>query len=477
MSPHTMQHPLNPAEILERIEKHRAERLPRLERYWRYYRNEPASAHPHQSVTHRLPQMEGLPTRLKGLTPDGGLNSPNPSREIVIENDIAWRLHTIVDFLFGRPVSLKSRHRNPRRASEIELLVDQTLEANGGLPLLLDMALMGSIYGFADLVVRPGITSGSLPTMELVDPSRVIPVLNPHDFRQLDAYIICNPFEPQQTATSRLQTLAERLLGRNRNKVSLAPAHIEVWTHHSLAHYQLEQGKLQLIQEQVNAMGHIPVVHVQNLPQPFHYEGISEVEPLIPLQDELNTRLSDRANRVTFQSFKMYLGKGVENFTEKPVGPGQMWATDNPDANIVEFGGDAASPSEDRHIEELRDALDKASGVNAVAAGILKDKVGNLTSENALRIVMLGLMIKTERKRMTYGGGLLKLAEQILRVADHQKLLRTSPDERLFRIDWPNSILDDEKQQLENAMTKIQLGVPANEVLAELGYVGMNPTQ
>jgi len=35
--------------------------------------------------------------------------------------------------------------------------------------------------------------------------------------------------------------------------------------------------------------------------------------------------------------------------------------TDNPDASIESFGGDADSPSERQHIEELREALDRAS--------------------------------------------------------------------------------------------------------------------
>ena len=42
------------------------------------------------------------------------------------------------------------------------------------------------------------------------------------------------------------------------------------------------------------------------------FEGLSDVEPLISLQDELNTRLCDRANRVTMQSFRMWLGKGID---------------------------------------------------------------------------------------------------------------------------------------------------------------------
>ena len=80
----------------------------------------------------------------------------------------------------------------------------------------------------------------------------------------------------------------------------------------------------------------------------LRYEGQSEVEPLIPLQDELNTRLSDRANRVTMQSFKMYLAKGLDGFADGSapvVGPGRVWTTDNPDASMQTFGGDSSSPS------------------------------------------------------------------------------------------------------------------------------------
>ena len=73
----------------------------------------------------------------------------------------------------------------------------------------------------------------------------------------------------------------------------------------------------ELIAEGALPWGFLPVVHIQNVAQPYYYEGQSDVEPLIPLQDELNTRLSDRANRITFQSFKMYLAKGIENAGEK----------------------------------------------------------------------------------------------------------------------------------------------------------------
>ena len=96
-----------------------------------------------------------------------------------------------------------------------------------------------------------------------------------------------------------------------------------------------------LTREAENPLGMVPWVRYENAPDPAAGTrvgpagsaavdvGMGDVEPLIGLQDELNTRLSDRANRVTMTSFQMYLGKGIDDFVKRPIGPGQMWATDN----------------------------------------------------------------------------------------------------------------------------------------------------
>jgi hypothetical protein len=48
----------------------------------------------------RLAQEEGLPLRLRRATPHH--RRPH-AREVVIENDIAWRIQSMVDFMFGKP--------------------------------------------------------------------------------------------------------------------------------------------------------------------------------------------------------------------------------------------------------------------------------------------------------------------------------------------------------------------------------------
>jgi hypothetical protein len=212
------------------------------------------------------------------------------------------------------------------------------------------------------------------------------------------------------------------------------------------------------------------VVHIQNIAQPYYYEGLSDVEPLIPLQDELNTRLSDRANRITFQTFKMYLGKGIEGFEDRPISPGRMWYTDNPDAAIEEFGGDAATPSEDMHIAEIREAMDKASGVTPVVAGVLKNKLGNLTSAVALRLTFMGMLSKTGRKKFTYSEGLKKIAQMVLDILDKANIYKIGRADREIDIIFPSPLPENMMEKLKEAQIKKELGVPTEQLLRELGY-------
>lgn len=473
------------------LAEHIADRLPRLYKLWNYYRN------PQEICTRtgkrRLAQEAGLPERLR--LPGNSAQDDRASREIVIENDIAWRVHALVDFMFGKSVRFTSLAGDKHLGAIIERVLDAVLEASGGIRLLQDMALLGSVYGSVDLLLRTaaplthaategGRSSASAPSnpdaleriiaratqlrLETLEAPRSIPLLNPHDYRVLDGYVIRCEQELNQVDSS---NFIERVFNKALGKAASAQArtraeYLEIF---SAQHHQVYLDG-ELIASEPNLLGRLPIVHMQNLSQPYCYDGLSEVEPLIPLQDELNTRLSDRAHRVTLQSFQMYLGKCIEGFTERPIGPGQMWTTDEKDASIEAFGGDAASPSEEAHIREIREALDKASAVSPLAAGLIRAKVGTLSSENALRITLMGLLAKTQRKRITYGRGLAELAELVLHALDLGGVLRTRPSDRRVQVVWPNPLPEDSSRRLLDARLKVELGVPRQQVLAELGY-------
>ncbi|KAA0215521.1 MAG: phage portal protein [Leptolyngbya sp. PLA3] len=478
------------------IDEHTSGRIPRLAQLWTYFRNplEPVGA---GESSARLPaQHRGLPPRL--VTPSSPVldDRSRSTREIVVENDIAWRIATMVDFMFGKPVQLLSTADDEPLRRTIERLLDAIWERSGGIALLQDMALLAHVYGYVDMLVRldepalsragalaPGDDASHLieriaamVSIEIIEPTRGIPIVSPEDYRGLDAYVVHFEREVNQTEPSR--QLRRTLFARQRPQASAAPrrrrsAVTEIFGPGLWQRYEDEQ----LVDEAPSALlpGLVPIVHVQNMAQPFRYEGLSEVEPLIPLQDELNTRLSDRANRVTMQSFKMYLATGLDGFDRVPVAPGQIWVTDNPDAKIESFGGDADSPSERVHIDEIREAMDKISAVPPLAGGVIRAKIGNLSSATALKVTLMGLLAKTARKRVTYGRGLTGVCELVLAALDAAGVLRTSPQDRRLRVLWPDPLPVEPGEEVAAARNKIELGVPAERVLGELGYAASDP--
>jgi len=439
-------------------------------------------------------QEYGLPSRITGLAhgPQGDVFDSRAvkdvqRKEVVVENDIAWRVNAAADFLFGRPVNVISKAPDGRKRSNIEAIIKALFAANGGLGFFQDMAVLGSVYGFVDCFIRPdpGITerivsrpSTQRPSLEavlhfaqaidleLIEAPRALPVLDEDDYRIVRFYV--QHFHQKKNAVTRKNSFLARLLART-GQTSDTRQVVAVTEITSPEHWQRYEDKV-LVAEGETPWGFLPVVHIQNIAQPYYYEGTSDVEPLIPLQDELNTRLSDRASRITFQSFKMYLGKGIEGFENKPISPGRMWCTDNPEASIEEFGGDAAAPSESLHIAEIREAMDKTSSVTPVVAGVLKNRLGNLTSAVALRLTFMGMLSKNERKQFTYSEGIKQICRMVLSILDTAGVFPTQESERDVDVVFPSPLPENMKEKLEEAQIKQALGVPAEQVLRELGY-------
>ncbi|MCC6660859.1 MAG: phage portal protein [Phycisphaerales bacterium] len=464
--------------------------LPRLSRLWRYYRN-PDERDSRGTVGGGpggawLGQAEGLPSRLIG--PAALHEDDRATREIVIENDIAWRVQSMVDFMFGKPVQILSTARDAATRRRVEHALDAVWEASGGIALLQDMALLGHVYGHVDLLLRATGNLRGTPVpgdgaadpvlrVEVIEPARGIPVVNAGDYRALDAYIVRVRRETRGAAAP-VPIPAPGPWRRLVKPFGAAPRRavtetVEVIGPHHTRVY--EGGRLLTDAPNTLTPADLPVAHIQNVSEPFRYEGLSEVEPLIPLQDELNTRLSDRAFRVTMQSFRMFLARGLDGAGPVPVGPGRIITTDNPDASITAVGGDAESPSEAAHIQEVREAIDKASCVPPLASGVLRARIGNLTSANALRITLMGLLAKTARKRVTYGRGITRISTLILRALDHAGVLRTDERDRGVRLEWPDPLPADLTDQVAAARAKADLGVPRERVLAELGYPPTDP--
>jgi hypothetical protein len=493
------------SELLEcLLTEHERAVAPMLGRLWAYYRNPMrgcAGVEGREGGWYRLAQEEGLPSRLRTTRGATWLDDRARFEQPVIENDIGWRIDALVSFVFGKPVRLRSEAREPALRNRIEAALGAVLGASGGMALFQDMALLGSVHGWVDLVLRtegllgdaggeearpPSATGDSGGAderarieaaaarlrVEVVEAPRSVPLLGADDYRRVEALMVRSEVEGCEVDRGPVSRRVLGVLARRGGTPAARRRRHEVLEVLSAQHRQVYVDG-DLVEDGANPLGTLPVVHVQNASQPFQYAGLSDVEPLIPIQDELNTRLSDRAHRVTMQSFNMYLAKGVEGLGDRgrvTVGPGEVWVTDNPDAQVEAFGGDGQSPSEERHVEELREAMDKISGVSPVVLGVVRAKLGHLSSVNALRITMLGILAKTERKRLAYGRGIAAMSRLILRALDMAGVLRTDEEDRAVRFEWPDPLPVSEQDAIRTALLKRDLGVPTQELLEELGY-------
>ena len=446
-------------------------------RLWDYYQNSmlemvsPVQARVEESRRGYVQAQEvGLPARITGRVYASGDNASFGQdvadiqrKEVVIENDIAWRINAMVDFLFGQGIQIASKAADADRRRDIESLLQAVFDANGGAVFFQDMAVLGSVYGFVDCIVRTGgelsqcfcqgtssLTSTVTPSitsfdsvlraaagvaLELIEAPRALPILDDHDYKTIHAYVQ-HFYQVKNQVADEGGFLTKLLNGKGGSEQRKTVAVTEILSPDAWQRYEDDM----LVDEGVNPLGRVPVVHIQNMSQPYFYEGLSDVEQLMSLQDELNTRLSDRASRITLQAFKMYLAKGIEGVGDKPISPGRMWCTDNPDATIESFGGDNESPSENQHIAEVREAMDKVSGVTPVVAGVLKNKLGNLSSAVALKMTFMGMLSKTYRKQLTYGQGIQQIASLVLDVLDKAGVYQTSLADRQIEVVFPNPL-------------------------------------
>lgn len=493
----------------------RAAQRRRSLRLWSYYANPMRSV---GQVTdrserpYRQAQEWGIPARITGYYPGADPLHDGPildveRKEVVVENDIAWRLDTMVDYLLGRVPQIRSTSADPAQRQRVEQLLAAILEHNGGVRLLQQIALIGAVHGCVDVAVTLDVAaleellkraSGSmvagntgdtltegtgeieapatagavhewpilemarLVSLRIIEPARTLLLTDAEDAMRVVA--LGQMYEVPGAKAEGATGAIRRLFG-GAGAGGSAEEVLELWSNQGW--WKWREGELQA--SGGNTLGKIPVAHIQNTAVPFAYSGSSDVEALIPMQDELNTRLSDRAHRIAMQSFKMYLGTGTLKLKTELPGPGRVWE-EPAGADIKELGGDASCAAEDLHISEVREAMDKASGVPPVAAGAIRNRIGNLTSAAALRVTLMSLLARTERKRALYGEGLKRMCELSLEWLSVAGVFATAEEQRGVEIHWPDPLPESNAQKLQDAKLKLELGLGKEVVLKELGY-------
>src|SRR5690606_22795343 len=106
--------------------------------------------------------------------------------------------------------------------------------------------------------------------------------------------------------------------------------------------------------------------------------------------------------------------------------------------------------------------------------GVVRARLGHLSSENALRITLMGVLSKTARKRTAYGRGIAQMSRLALEALHVAGVYRTDERDRDVRIEWPDPLPGDERSRLAAALMKRDLGVPLDRILSEIGYAPLD---
>lgn len=237
-------------------------------------------------------------------------------------------------------------------------------------------------------------------------------------------------------------------------------------------------GEEKIVQKE-NPLGFIPIVHIPNIPSAGESFGQSDIKDLIPIQKELNYKLTDISDIINYHAAPITIVKGAR-ISSLERGARKIWGGLPKDADVynLELQSDLKAALE--YINILRTAMFEIGKVPENGLG-QKRAISN-TSGIALHIENQPLMELTQKKWKTYGKGIQEINRMILRLAEK---LETWENENFDRekfkalpltiryktsVEFGNPLPKDELLQLQIIAQKIALNLQSRvDALKELG--------
>ncbi|MGE5617672.1 MAG: phage portal protein [Sphingomonadaceae bacterium] len=201
-----------------------------------------------------------------------------------------------------------------------------------------------------------------------------------------------------------------------------------------------------------NPYGFIPFVHIPNVRPANEFWGTSDLKDLMPLNRELNERMSDVADVIRFHCDPPVIFKGVTEHSNLAVGPGTVWdVPEGAEVELLEWRGQA--PAVHEHIERVMRAIHDVTETPKTAFG----DSGRLLSGVALETELQPLIQKTLRKRTWWNAGLRQRNRQILRIAELKGLGSFAPYRS--RVIWPPLLPADDEVEVRNNVALVAAGL------------------
>lgn len=274
----------------------------------------------------------------------------------------------------------------------------------------------------------------------------VFPRFNNHDKNKLESLLIMYP----------IRTEKENGLLFKRT-VDTTVVYKEYWTSGEIVVYE---GKEE-VDRMENPYGFIPFVQIKNFPIAGRTRGQGDLDDIIPLNVELNTKKSDISEVIDYHSAPITLvyGARIGNLEK---GANKVWGGLPKDAKVENLGlqGDLVASS--NYTSDVKTAMCEIAGIPETVLGGAS-AISN-TSGVALQYINLPLIERTRVKRHCTQNGLQRVNKMILFLGLYHGLIE-KPDDISMKdflwneVDLPDTLPKDELIELNKIQQEMTLGL------------------
>jgi len=214
-----------------------------------------------------------------------------------------------------------------------------------------------------------------------------------------------------------------------------------------------------LISDEVNELGEIPVVHIANYPLSGEFFGLSDMVDVCELNREYNEKSTDISDIINYHGSPMTVVSGAK-LKDLEKGANRVWAMPaGATVENLEMSGDLGAAVTQK--DSLKLSMMELMGVPEQAMGKFQG-LGNVSGV-ALAIQYMPLMEKRTMKTLTYGLGFRLINRLIMKVTElgdskfGAKMEELEGNKYRNEVVFPNPMPQDEAAELEKSRARLDL--------------------
>lgn len=274
----------------------------------------------------------------------------------------------------------------------------------------------------------------------------VFPRFNDHDKDRLESFLIMYPIRKEEETGILFKRTIETTV-----------VYKEFWTATEIVVY--EGGNE--VDRMENPYGFIPFVQIKNFPIAGRTRGQGDLDDIIPLNVELNTKKSDMSEVIDYHSAPITLVYGAK-IGNLEKGANKVWGGLPKDAKVENLGLQGDLMASSSYVSDVKTSMCEIAGIPETVLGG-SSAISN-TSGVALQYINLPLIERTRIKRNCSATGLQRVNKMILFIALEHGLIE-KPDSISMKdflrntVELPDTLPKDELIELQKIQQEMTLGL------------------